>query len=316
MFFRLIAFLAILLVCGCAGRTLHEDPHNEVVPPGTAEVLERVFDPSLNELIHSLTYSTFDDPDCGYSGYYFPGLGVSISEMLIGRVEFETSLTHEVLHAVHFHGLIDKDKFARILDRLRADPEHSNFVKEATAEGWRGFVYFLFTESEYFARVGDEIVRRRGINVPAYLWEVYEGILHPRIRQHGETYTHNPFPMQAEVRLSDKTKSQRNLIAHGLGLFSVHERILPRRDVEQFSVDLDMAVPPELRSATTLSVIFRRRASGEVITSCAATFVVNKSGERLRCYWDAQQARSILQAWLDFDLLMDVTDPMLALHRR
>jgi hypothetical protein len=276
--------------------------------------VSRSFSPALDELIYSLTFSTFSDDECGYSGYYCPGLGISIARHHLGRIEFETSMVHEVLHAVYFHDLVDEDAFARTLERLRADPDYPGFVNESTATGWQGFVYFLFEQSEYFARVGDEIVRRRGINVPPYLWDIYRGILHARIEEHGRQYAESPFPENADVQLSDTRVERRTLVQHALGIPSAHDATLPRRDVLGFAAD--MSIPFNEPAQSPITVIFSRRSDKQHVATCSAAPVMNGIQRRLRCFWNPDQARAILTAWIDYDLVIEVVDPMLAMNRR
>lgn len=306
MFFRQIALCALLLSSGCVGRTIREDTACEIVPPGTAEAVRRSFHPSLDEFIDSLNFSTFDATGSGYSGYYCPGVGVCIAKHHVGRVEFETSVAHEVLHAVHFHDLFDEDAFHDALQRLLADPEYSDFVDEVEADGWQGFIYFLFEESEYFARVGDEIVRRRGINVPEYLWPAYRGILHPAIEENGRRYRRNPFPEKAGVQFEDGVVQQ-PLLKYAIGLPSAHDHVLPRRGARGFIVDLDI----DAGTANNALMLRFLRSTGELISSCHATLSVSACGVmRWRCTWDPGQARDILTAWLDHNLVIEGFDPM------
>lgn len=314
MFFRHLALSALLLSCGCVGRTILEDPAQEVVPAGTKQILERSFDPALNDFVGSLTFSTFEDRDCGYSGYYCPGLGVKIARKQVGRSEFETSVVHEVLHAIYFHDLVDTVRFAEALERLQADPDFQDFVPEATADGWQGLIYILFERSEYFARVGDEIVRRRGLNVPDYLWDIYRGILHPRIEQQGRRHATSPIPDHADVQFSDDTIHRRRLIPHALGLRSVYDTILPRRDVVGFAPELNIDVDEALQPP--LLVLFRTLSTNKLITSCSAMTVNAGKSRRPRCFWNPVQARDILNGWLDYDLAIEIVDPTLAMNRR
>lgn len=314
MFFRIIAISAILLSSGCGGLTIKEDPTNAVVPRGTMTVVHRCFDEQQIPFIESLNLSTFDSTGCDYAGYYCPGVGVSVARQHVGTLEFETTLVHEILHAMHFHGLVDKEQFADALERLRNDKDYPNFVSEVRSTGFRAFIYFVFEQSEYFARVGEEIIKRRGVNVPAYLWPAFRGILHPRFEENGSIYAHAPFPEKAGVELDNVVVEQRSLLQHALGMPSVYDRELPRSDATLFVVDL--ALDEANRIPLNGTIIFRRRSTKASITTCSSACVVGAQGGRIRCVWNRQQAREVMTAWLDADLSIETFDPTLAFHGR
>jgi hypothetical protein len=314
MFFPRVIFVAILLSSGCVGRTIKEDLTCEIVPPSTAEILTRSFAPALDSFVSTIPFSSFEKKDRGYCGYYCPGLGVGIATDHIGRVEFETTLVHEVLHAVHFHGLIDKERFADVLARLSKDPDYPNFVSDAPAIGWRRIVYFLFEQSEYFALVGEEIVRRRGIDIPPYLWDIYRNILHPRIEENGQVYSKNPFPEYAKVQVNGTILPSERLLKYALELREVGDNILPLTGVTGFEVLLNLHA--ETSAEEALTVQFRRRSNGQVLTICSGNYLARAKAPRMRCFWDTNQARLILTTWLEHDLAIEVLDPVVAQHNR
>lgn len=312
---RLFCYLGLLFTGGCAGKMIHEDPSNEVVPAGTAEVVSLNFNPSLRDFINSLDFSTFEDGDETYAGYYCPGIGVRVVDVVASRLEFDTTMAHEILHAVYTHGFVDEDAFAVVLDRLRTDDQYSTFVSEVTGDGWSSVVYTFCEQNEYFARVGEEIVNRRGINVPDYLWEIYGGILHHRLRENGTFYRQQVFPAQALTKFQDDTSRQADLLSHALGLRSVHNNVLPRADVAGYSVDL-VWDGVSVVDGRMIIIQFRQRSSGMIVTNCSGRVIATPTGPRLQCYWDPAQARDILTAWLDYDLVIDEVDPMTGVTAR
>ena len=51
---RSFVALLVLLCGGCAGQRLADNPNDEHIPPNTAIVIKRCFDPALLPFLHNL----------------------------------------------------------------------------------------------------------------------------------------------------------------------------------------------------------------------------------------------------------------------
>jgi len=308
----MVAVLLILLGGGCAGRRLADDPRHPAIPLGTAAVISRCFDPVLRPFLEDLRISSFDNTNCSCAGYYFPVTGVHVAIEEVGHLEFELTLTHELLHAVHFNGLIDKDLFNVAVKRLLADKAQDDFVKQVHHLPWNNVANLLFRQSEYFARIGEAIIQRRGIDVPLYMLDCYRGILHPNVWANAYVFAGSPIPELARVECADGTiLPGGTLLGHALRLYSKHEARSPRPDAKRFTVWLEIPFPEGLDRPTP--IIWRRRSTRQTIAGGIAQPVVSGEQRRLECVWDLAQAQAILQAHLDMDMFIEIFDPIIAL---
>lgn len=311
----LVAVLLILLGGGCAGRRLADDPRHPAIPLGTAAVISRCFDPVLRPFLEDLRISSFDNTGCSCAGYYFPVTGVHVATEEIGRLEFELTMTHELLHAVHFNGLIDKEAFNAAVEQLLADKTQQDFVKQVHTLPWNNVANLLFRQSEYFARIGEAIIQRRGIDVPLYLLDCYRGILLPNVWANAYVFEHSPVPELGRIECADGTMlAGGSLLGHALRLYSKHEARSPRPDAVRFTVWLEIPFSESLDRPTP--IIWRRRSTRQTIAGGLAHPVVGNDQRRLECVWDMAQAQAILRAHLDMDLSIEVFDPIIALHGR
>lgn len=302
---RFFAVLLILLGGGCVSKR----------PLGTDTVISRCFDPTLRSFLDDVRISSFDNEDSNTVGYYFPILGVHVAEEEVGHCEFEGTMTHELLHAVHFNGGVDKDLFARMLQRLLHDSSQADMVKQVHALPWNNLATKIFRQSEYFVRIGEAIIARRGYGIPDYVLEPYRGILHPNLWLNAHTFACSPTPVLARVECVDGTILESgSLMGHALRLYSKNDRIAPRQDVARFTVWLD--IPFDDRLVSPAAITWRRRSTHQTIASGTAHPLVSGENRRLECVWDLAQARAILQAHLDMDLDIEIFDPMIAFHRR
>lgn len=313
MFFQKIALIMLLLLMpGCVGRTLREDAAYRVVPAGTADIISRSLNPQLHDFAAELNYSTFPD-DRSYGGYYIPLIGITMDANVIGRACFEADLVHEILHAVHFNGWVDKDRLQAVIERLLTDPAQTSMVEAINSLTWDRWIYTFFEQSEYFARIGAEIVNRHGIGIPDYLWEVYRPILHPHLRANGRRYPVEPMPTDATVTLTGNETRQQNLLASTLGILPSGDNVLPRRDIVSYTVQL--AIPFEHADRATF-VQCTRRSTGAPIVLCAGKPLVADDDNKVEVTWTPTQAVAIMQAWLEHDLDIALVEPIVAFGPR
>lgn len=317
-----MAFLALLMmVAGCtSGRLIRDDPHNEIVPAGTERVIDTTFDPAMHAFIRGLKFGRFDDRECTYSGYYCPGIGVQIARKMLGTIDLGHTTAHEILHAVYTHGYVDESAFSEAVDRLMCDKHFETFVEPVNSNRlWTSIVYTLFEENEYYARIGEEIVERHGINVPAYLWPFYRGILHPNLEYTSRQYSRPPFSAQADLIYrhdGEEEVVQGALLQHGLRQPAVHDAALPRlANLELLRFRVFMSHPG---TTTQHILLFRRRSTGELVVSFNASPDFSPAdGPNYLVLLNAEQVFLLLTAWQEHDLDIQVIDPYLAalLHR-